>query len=77
MPVLDEQILSELIVLGFHLEAAKKAVYFTTKNDISKEQHLEDSIEWIKQHMQDSDFESPFVPPGISSSKMQMRRRNF
>ncbi|KAK6618457.1 hypothetical protein RUM43_013650 [Polyplax serrata] len=68
-PVLDEQILSELIVVGFNPEAAKKAVYFTTKSNISKEQHMEDAMEWIMQHMKDSDFESPFVPPGISSNQ--------
>ena len=76
-PVLDEQVLSKLLILGFNVEGAKRAVYFTTKNNISTEQHLEDSMEWIKVHMKDPDFENPFVPPGISSSKKENTQKDF
>lgn len=44
--------------MGFPPEAAKKAVYFT------QNQGLENATNWIMEHIADSDFADPFVPPG-------------
>lgn len=62
-PVLDEQILSNLIEFGFHPEACKKSLYFT------KNAGVEAALQWLQEHAGDSDIENPFVPPGTEPSK--------
>ncbi|XP_075236962.1 ubiquitin specific protease 5 [Lycorma delicatula] len=56
---LDSNILSTLVDMGFPVEAAKKAVYFTESSGI------EQATNWVMEHIGDSDFLEPFVPPGV------------
>ncbi|KDR23210.1 ubiquitin carboxyl-terminal hydrolase 5 [Zootermopsis nevadensis] len=58
-PVLDQEVLKQLVDMGFPPEACKKAVYFTDNKG------LEPATNWIMDHIGDSDFANPFVPPGI------------
>lgn len=48
-------------ILGFPPEACKRAI-FNTQNS-----GLEAATEWIMEHITDSDFSDPFVPPGTES----------
>ncbi|KAJ4442782.1 ubiquitin carboxyl-terminal hydrolase 5 [Periplaneta americana] len=57
-PVLDQEVLKQLIDMGFPPEACKKAVYFTDNKG------LEPATNWVMEHIGDSDFADPFVPPG-------------
>lgn len=57
-PVLDQEVLKELVDMGFPPEACKKAVYFTDNKG------LEPATNWVMDHIGDSDFADPFVPPG-------------
>ncbi|CAH0386302.1 unnamed protein product [Bemisia tabaci] len=59
----NEAILNELVNMGFPLEACKKGCFFT------KNQSLEAATQWLMEHLSDSDFSDPFVPPGTSSQK--------
>ncbi|XP_059469989.1 ubiquitin carboxyl-terminal hydrolase 5 [Neocloeon triangulifer] len=59
---LDEGVISQLMEMGFPLEACKKAVFFTDN------QGLEPATEWLMQHVGDSDFSDPFVPPGTQAT---------
>ncbi|KAL0268266.1 UNVERIFIED_CONTAM: hypothetical protein PYX00_010277 [Menopon gallinae] len=60
----DDAILAELISMGFHPEACKKALYYT------KNQGIHEAVNWLNVHCVDYDFQSDFVPPGtdVSSS---------
>ena len=68
-PVLNEQLISDLISFGFHPEACKKAVYFT------KNSSLDSALQWLQEHSGDSDLENPFVPPGTDMSKGNFQQR--
>lgn len=57
-PVLDQDVLKQLVDMGFPPEACKKAVYFTDNKG------LEPATNWVMDHIGDSDFADPFVPPG-------------
>lgn len=57
-PVLDQDVLKQLMDMGFPPEACKKAVYFTDNKG------LEPATNWVMDHIGDSDFADPFVPPG-------------
>lgn len=57
-PVFNQEILKQLVDMGFPLEACKKAAYFTDNKG------LEPATQWIMDHIGDSDFADPFVPPG-------------
>lgn len=59
-PTLDEGVISQLVDMGFPIEACKKAVFFTKNNGI------ELATQWIMEHIADDDFGDPFVPPGTS-----------
>ncbi|XP_033328036.2 ubiquitin specific protease 5 [Megalopta genalis] len=59
----DTAILYELIEMGFPSEACKKALYFTENRD------TETAINWLMEHVADSDFADPFVPPGFDLQK--------
>lgn len=47
--------------MGFHPEACKRAVFFTQNSG------LEMATQWIMEHIGDSDFNDPFVPPGTDA----------
>lgn len=49
--------------MGFHPEACKRAVFFTQNSG------LEMATQWIMEHIGDSDFNDPFVPPGTDSGR--------
>lgn len=59
---LDQAVVSALTDMGFPLNSAKKAVYFT------QNQGLEPATNWIMEHIGDSDFADPFVPPGTETA---------
>lgn len=58
---LNEEYVRHLVDVGFPPEAAKKAVFFTDN------QGLEQATNWVMEHIGDSDFADPFVPPGTDS----------
>lgn len=58
-PAMDQQVIDELLVMGFPLEAIKRAIFFTHNSG------LELATAWIMEHISDSDFTDPFVPPGM------------
>lgn len=61
-PELDEILISQLAEMGFPIEACKRAVFFT------KNSGLEAATQWVMEHISDSDFGDPFVPPGMTCS---------
>lgn len=61
-PVFDENILSQLVDMGFPLEACKRAIFFT------KNAGIELATAWIMEHITDSDFSDPFIVPGTEST---------
>ncbi|XP_046993258.1 ubiquitin carboxyl-terminal hydrolase 5 [Schistocerca americana] len=61
MPPLDENLISQLVDMGFPPEACKRAVYFTDGAG------LDQATNWLMSHIGDSDFSDPFVPLGTSS----------
>nr|CAD7575886.1 unnamed protein product [Timema californicum] len=76
-PQLDQNILEQLMDMGFPPEACKKAVFFTDNRG------LEEATSWVMEHVGDSDFgdpfcssrhrcqgrcvNGPFVPPGTDA----------
>lgn len=60
-PVFDQAILSQLTDMGFPPEACKRALFFTENRG------LEAATNWVMEHIADSDFADPFVPPGIDT----------
>lgn len=60
-PVMDEHVLAQLADMGFPPEACKRAVFFTHNSG------LETATQWVMEHISDSDFADPFVPPGSKS----------
>lgn len=60
-PVYDTVILNQLIDMGFPPEACKRALYFTVNRN------LEAATNWLMEHIMDSDFAEPFVPPGVDA----------
>lgn len=57
--VYDSMILNQLTDMGFPSEACERALYFTENRG------LETATNWLMEHIADSDFADPFVPPGI------------
>lgn len=57
----DENIMSELLQMGFPSEACKRAIFFT------KNQGLNDASNWLMEHISDSDFSDHFTLPGTES----------
>ncbi|CAD1472008.1 unnamed protein product, partial [Heterotrigona itama] len=57
--VYDSVILNQLTDMGFPPEACERALYFTENRG------LEVATNWLMEHIADSDFADPFVPPGI------------
>lgn len=62
MPAMDENVLAQLADMGFPPEACKRAVFFTHNSG------SENAIQWIMEHITDSDFTDPFIPPGLEST---------
>lgn len=60
-PVYDQEILSELTKMGFPSEACKRALYLTGNKSLGAALH------WALEHICDSDFANPFVPPGTDA----------
>ncbi|EZA52425.1 ubiquitin carboxyl-terminal hydrolase 5 [Ooceraea biroi] len=58
-PVYDAAILSQLTDMGFPPNACKRALYFTENRS------LQDATNWVMEHIADSNFDDPFVPPGV------------
>lgn len=61
-PEFDQVVISQLADMGFPVEACKRAVFFT------KNAGLEPATQWMMEHISDSDFGDPFVPPGTDVS---------
>ncbi|XP_034176888.1 ubiquitin specific protease 5 [Osmia lignaria lignaria] len=66
-PVYDTVILNQLIDMGFPPEACKRALYFTVNRN------LEAATNWLMEHIMDSDFAEPFVPPGVDAKSGKER----
>ncbi|KZC06438.1 PREDICTED: ubiquitin carboxyl-terminal hydrolase 5 [Dufourea novaeangliae] len=60
-PVYDSVVLNQLTDMGFPPEACKRALYFTENRGI------EAATNWLMEHIADSDFADPFLPPGIDA----------
>lgn len=58
IPEINQGIVDSLVVMGFPLEACRRAVFFT------KNSSLEEATEWIMQHIADSDINDPLEFPG-------------
>lgn len=58
-PVYDAAILKQLADMGFPSNACKRALYFTENRS------LQDATNWVMEHIADSNFDEPFVPPGV------------
>lgn len=58
-PVYDAALLDQLTDMGFPPNACKRALYFTENRS------LEAATNWVMEHIADSDFDEPFVPPGV------------
>lgn len=62
-PPMDQEVFSQLIDMGFPPESCKRAIFFT------KNSGLETATQWIVEHITDTDFTDPFIPPGLDSNK--------
>lgn len=62
MPAMDEEVLAQLADMGFPPEACKRALFFTHNSG------LESATQWIMEHIADSDFTDPFIPPGLENT---------
>ncbi|GAB1862828.1 Ubiquitin carboxyl-terminal hydrolase [Camponotus japonicus] len=58
-PVYNTALLDQLTDMGFPPNACKRALYFTENRS------LEAATNWVMEHIADSDFDEPFVPPGV------------
>lgn len=61
VPVYNQEIWNEIMDMGFPPEACKKALYFTENRG------FEAAKIWLIEHVADSDFADPFIPPGANS----------
>lgn len=50
-----------VVFAGFPTEASKRAIFKTNNSG------LENATQWIMEHIADSDFSDPFVPPGTEN----------
>lgn len=62
-PVYDQALLSQLVEMGFPVEACKRSLYFTQNSG------LDAASQWLMEHISDDDFSDPFVPPGADAKK--------
>ncbi|XP_063233361.1 ubiquitin carboxyl-terminal hydrolase 5 [Bacillus rossius redtenbacheri] len=63
LPALDPALLRELAGMGFPPESCKKAAYFAGDRGVDA------ATAWLMEHVADSDFADPFVPPGVDLKK--------
>lgn len=61
-PEFDEGFMSQLTEMGFPIEACKRALFYT------KNVGVELATQWLMEHISDSDFGDPFIPPGTDVS---------
>lgn len=61
-PPMDPEVFNSLIEMGFPPEACKRAIFFT------KNSGIEPATQWMMEHIADSDFGDPFVPPGTNKT---------
>ncbi|XP_034950209.1 ubiquitin carboxyl-terminal hydrolase 5 [Chelonus insularis] len=61
-PVYNPILYSQLVDMGFPVEACKRALYFTENRG------LEAATHWLLEHVMDSDFSEPFIPPGVADN---------
>ncbi|XP_060618597.1 ubiquitin carboxyl-terminal hydrolase 5 isoform X1 [Anolis sagrei] len=59
-PMLDESVITQLVEMGFPMDACRKAVYYTGNSG------AEAAMNWVMSHMDDPDFANPLVLPGSS-----------
>ncbi|OQR79005.1 ubiquitin carboxyl-terminal hydrolase 5-like [Tropilaelaps mercedesae] len=57
-PLIDEATVAQLTEMGFPREGCRRAVYHT------KNSGVEVAMQWVMEHMSDTDFGSPFILPG-------------
>lgn len=60
---IDDSIVGQLVSMGFHKEGCRKAVYHT------QNQGVEAAMNWVLEHMDDSDFTEPLSVPGSSTTE--------
>lgn len=58
-PVYNTALLDQLTDMGFPPNACKRALYFTENRSLVA------ATNWVMEHIADSDFDEPFVPPGV------------
>merc|ERR1719186_2020072 len=58
---IDENIVAQLVDMGFAREGCRRAVFNTGNSGV------EAAMGWVMDHMEDSDFSSPFTPAGSKS----------
>ncbi|XP_052753227.1 ubiquitin carboxyl-terminal hydrolase 5 isoform X2 [Galleria mellonella] len=56
-PLYNDSLLSDLLEMGFPVEACKKALYYTNNSG------MEAASNWLMEHMNDWDFANKFEPP--------------
>lgn len=60
---IDESLVLQLVEMGFPLEGCRKAVYYTNNAGI------EPALNWVMEHLEDSDFGMPLSLPGTQKGK--------
>ncbi|KAL3861427.1 hypothetical protein ACJMK2_007461 [Sinanodonta woodiana] len=63
-PQIDENIVSQLVSMGFDLNGCMKAAFYTQNSGV------EAAMNWVMDHMNDSDFSAPFAPPDTNKLNM-------
>lgn len=70
-PVYDTVLLEQLTDMGFPPNACKRALYFTENSN------LEAATNWLMEHIADSDYDEPFIPPGVDVKPSKNRLNVF
>ena len=65
-PVYDEELLDELMKMGFPEEGCKRALYSTDNKSLGV------ALNWVLEHIGDSNFTNPFVPPGAGTFQFSL-----
>uniref|UniRef100_A0A2P2I4E2 Ubiquitin carboxyl-terminal hydrolase n=1 Tax=Hirondellea gigas TaxID=1518452 RepID=A0A2P2I4E2_9CRUS len=61
-PVIDEEIVQQLLEMGFPVEGCRKAVHHTQNSG------LDTATNWIMEHMADADFDQPLRLPSSATN---------
>lgn len=67
---LNEDIVSQLVAMGFSLEGSKRSAYNTREAN-----NAEAAVNWAVAHMEDNDFNAPFEIPSTNRSPSNKRSR--